>query len=157
MNCLAGVSPPGVDRTVLHQTCLSNLRHAAVELARHGITLLIEPISTRAVPGFHLTRSADALALVDEVGADNLKVQYDLYHMRLMGDDLGATIAANLGRIGHIQFADVPGRHEPGTGEIDFPVLFDLIDRLGYRGWIGAEYLPTVRTEDSLAWAKEYL
>jgi hydroxypyruvate isomerase len=102
MNCLAGVSPPGVDRTVLHQTCLSNLRHAAVELARHGITLLIEPISTRAVPGFHLTRSADALALVDEVGADNLKVQYDLYHMRLMGDDLGATIAANLGRIGHI-------------------------------------------------------
>jgi hydroxypyruvate isomerase len=102
MNCLAGVSPPGVDRTVLHQTCLSNLRPAAVELARHGITLLIEPISTRAVPGFHLTRSADALALVDEVGADNLKVQYDLYHMRLMGDDLGATIAANLGRIGHI-------------------------------------------------------
>jgi hydroxypyruvate isomerase len=157
MNCLAGVAPRDVDGARLRETYVSNLRYAAGELARHGMTLLVEPISTHAVPGFYLSRSAEAFALVDEVGADNLKVQYDLYHMRLMGDDLAATIETNLGRIGHMQFADVPGRHEPGTGEIDFPVLFDLIDRLGYRGWIGAEYLPTVRTEDSLAWAKEYL
>jgi hydroxypyruvate isomerase len=121
------------------------------------MTLLIEPISTHAVPGFFLNRSADALALIEEAGAGNLKVQYDLYHMHIMGDDLAATITANLGSIAHMQVADVPGRHEPGSGEIDFPPLFDLIDRLGYRGWIGAEYTPAGSTTDGLAWAKEYL
>jgi hydroxypyruvate isomerase len=121
------------------------------------MTLLIEPINTRAIPGFYLNKSAQALALMDEAGAANLKLQYDLFHMRIMGDDLARTLAANLARIGHMQIADVPGRHEPGTGEIDFPHLFDLIDRLGYRGWIGAEYVPTAKTEDGLAWAKKYL
>jgi len=157
MNCLAGVAPQDVDGAKLRETYVSNLRYSAGELARHGMTLLIEPISTQAVPGFYLKRSADALAIIGEVGADNLKLQYDLYHMRIMGDDLAATIEANLARIGHMQFADVPGRHEPGTGEIDFPALFDLVDRLGYRGWIGAEYVPAGKTEESLAWAKEYL
>jgi hydroxypyruvate isomerase len=157
MNCLAGIAPRDADGTRLRETYVSNLRYAAGELARHGMTLLIEPISTLAVPGFHLNRSADAFALVDEVAADNLKVQYDLYHMRVMGDDLAAAIEANLGQIGHMQLADVPGRHQPGTGEIDFDSLFKLVDRLGYHGWIGAEYLPTARTEDSLAWVKEYL
>ena len=157
MNCLAGIAPRDAEGAMLRETYLSNLRFAADELARHGMTLLIEPISTQAVPGFYLNRSADALAIIDEVGASNLKLQYDLYHMRIMGDDLAATIETNLARIGHMQFADVPGRHEPGTGEIDFPALFDLIDRLGYRGWIGAEYVPAGKTEESLAWAKEYL
>jgi hydroxypyruvate isomerase len=157
MNCLAGVAPRGADGAKLRETYVSNLRYAAEELARNGMTLLIEPISTHAVPGFYLNRSADALAIICEVGADNLKLQYDLYHMRIMGDDLAATIEANLARIGHMQLADVPGRHEPGTGEIDFPALFDLIDRLGYRGWIGAEYVPAGKTEESLAWAKNYL
>ncbi len=121
------------------------------------MTLLVEPISTLAVPEFHLNRSEDAFALLNDVGADNLKVQYDLYHMRIMGDDLAATIRANLGRIGHMQFADVPGRHEPGTGTMDFGSLFELVDSLGYDGWLGAEYTPTGRTEDSLSWAKKYL
>jgi hydroxypyruvate isomerase len=157
MNCLAGVAPRDADRAKLRETYVSNLRYAAGELARHGMTLLIEPISTQAVPGFYLNRSADALAIIDEVCANNLKLQCDLYHMRIMGDDLAATIATNLERIGHMQLADVPGRHEPGTGEIDFPALFDLVDRLGYRGWIGAEYVPAGKTEESLAWAKNYL
>ena len=157
MNCLAGVAPRDAEGAMLRETYVSNLRYSAGELARHGMTLLIEPISTQAVPDFYLNRSADALAIIDEVGASNLKLQYDLYHMRIMGDDLAATIETNLARIGHMQFADVPGRHEPGTGEIDFPALFDLIDRLGYRGWIGAEYVPAGKTEDGLAWAKEYL
>jgi hydroxypyruvate isomerase len=157
MNCLAGIAPRDADGAVLRETFVSNLRYAARELARSGMTLLVEPISTHAVPGFYLNRSAEAFALADEVGADNLKVQYDLYHMRIMGDDLAAAIEANLGRIGHMQFADVPGRHEPGTGEIEFPSLFELLDRLGYEGWIGAEYTPTGKTEDSLAWAKKYL
>jgi hydroxypyruvate isomerase len=151
MNCLAGVVPLDVDRARLRETYVSNLRYAAGELARHAMTLLVEPISTHAVPGFYLNRSADALAIIDEVGANNLKLQYDLYHMRIMGDDLAATIEANLARIGHMQLADVPGRHEPGTGEIDFPALFDLVDRLGYRGWIGAEYVPAGKTRESLA------
>jgi hydroxypyruvate isomerase len=157
MNCLAGIAPRDVDRAVLRETYVSNLRYAARELAGSGMTLLVEPISTLAVPGFYLNRSEDAFALVNDVGADNLQVQYDLYHMRIMGDDLAATIAANIGRIGHMQFADVPGRHEPGTGGIDFRSLFELVDRLGYDGWLGAEYTPTGKTQDSLAWAKDYL
>jgi hydroxypyruvate isomerase len=157
MNCLSGVAPADVDAAKLRETYVSNLRYAAKELARAGLTLLIEPISTHAVPGFYLNRSAEAFALVDEVDADNLKVQYDLYHMYIMGDDLAATLAANLNGIGHLQFADAPGRHEPGTGEIDFPSLFALLDRLGYDGWIGAEYVPAGKTVDSLAWANKYL
>jgi len=157
MNCLAGVAPPDVQVAKLHETYVWNLRYAAVELARHGMTLLVEPINTQTIPGFYLNNSAQALALMDEVGATNLKLQYDLFHMRTMGDDLAATLTANLARIGHMQVADVPGRHEPGTGEIDFPRLFDLIDRLGYKGWIGAEYAPAGKTEDGLAWVKKYL
>ena len=157
MNCLAGVPPPNVDEAKLRGTYVWNLRYAAVELARHGMTLLVEPINTRTIPGFYLNKSAQALALMDEVGAINLKLQYDLFHMRMMGDDVAGTLSGNLERIGHMQVADVPDRHEPGTGEIDFPPLFDLIDRLGYEGWIGAEYIPTGKTEDGLAWAKKYL
>src|SRR6266853_908008 len=111
----------------------------------------------RTIPGFYLNTSAQALALLDEVGAANLKLQYDLFHMRIMGDDLAKSLEANLARIGHMQVADVPDRHEPGTGEIDFPPLFDLIDRLGYKGWIGAEYIPAGKTEDGLAWVRKYL
>jgi hydroxypyruvate isomerase len=157
MNCLAGVTPPDVDGSKLRKTYVSNLRYAAGELARHGMTLLIEPINTRTIPGFYLNKSAQALAIMDEAGAANLKLQYDLFHMRVMGDHLARTIEANLARIGHMQIADVPDRHEPGTGEIDFPPLFDLIDRLGYKGWIGAEYAPKGKTVDGLAWAKKYL
>ncbi|MGB5079552.1 MAG: hydroxypyruvate isomerase [Burkholderiales bacterium] len=157
MNCLAGVAPSGLDEAELRGTYVSNLRYAAYELARHGLTLLVEPISTQTVPGFFLSRSSQALAIMDEVDAPNLKLQYDLFHAYLMGDDLAGTLTANLARIGHVQLADAPGRHEPGTGEIDFPPLFDLIDRLGYQGWIGAEYVPSGKTEDSLAWVKKYL
>jgi hydroxypyruvate isomerase len=157
MNCLAGVAPPDVDPALLHATYVSNLRYAANELALAEMTLLVEPINTRTIPGFYLNRSAQALAIMNDVDAVNLKLQYDLFHMRIMGDDLAKTIEANLGRIGHMQIADVPDRHEPGTGEIDFPPLFDLIDRLGYKGWIGAEYVPAGKTEDGLAWVKKYL
>jgi hydroxypyruvate isomerase len=157
MNCLAGVAPADVPSAALRETFVSNLRYAAGELARHGMTLLTEPVSTQAVPGFYLNASSQALALMDEADCANLKLQYDLYHMRIVGDELAKVVAANLRRIGHMQIADVPGRHEPGTGEIDFPRLFELIDRLGYRGWIGAEYTPAGRTEDGLAWVKKYL
>jgi hydroxypyruvate isomerase len=157
VNCLAGVTPPNVAEAKLHETYVWNLRYAAAELARHGMTLLVEPINTRTIPGFYLNNSAQALALMDEAGAANLKLQYDLFHMHIMGDDLGKTLQANLARIGHMQVADAPERHEPGTGVIDFPPLFDLIDRLGYKGWIGAEYVPKGKTADGLAWVRKYL
>jgi hydroxypyruvate isomerase len=157
VNCLAGVAPPNIDEAKLRETYVWNLRYAAVELARQDMTLLVEPINTRTIPGFYLNKSAQALAIMNDTGAANLELQYDLFHMRIMGDDLAKTIEANLGRIGHMQIADVPDRHEPGTGEIDFPPLFDLIDRLGYKGWIGAEYVPKGKTEDGLAWAGNYL
>jgi hydroxypyruvate isomerase len=157
INCLAGIEPAASGDPVLHGTFVSNLRHAAGELARHGITLLVEAINTRTVPGFHLRDSAQALRIIDAVGAGNLKLQYDLFHMRMMGEDLAASIETKLARIGHMQVADAPDRHEPGTGDIDFPYLFDLIDRLGYPGWIGAEYVPAGRTGDGLAWARKYL
>ncbi len=157
MNCLAGIAPPGVEEQALRETFVANVRYAAGELERAGMTLLVEPINTRTMPGFYVNRSGQALELIAESGAPNVRLQYDWFHMHIMEGRLAETIAARLERIGHMQIADVPGRHEPGTGEIDFPALFDLVDRLGYRGWIGAEYVPLKRTEDSLEWARRYL
>lgn len=157
VNCLAGVAPEGLDGAAIRETFVANLRYAAEELARHGTTLLVEPINTRTMPGFYLNGSAQALAIIDAVGAANLKLQFDCFHVQIMEGHLAQTIAKHLPRIGHIQVADAPDRHEPGTGEIDFPPLFDLLDRLGYGGWVGAEYNPAGRTEDGLSWARKYL
>ena len=157
MNCLAGLAPPDVSGAALRQTLISNLRYAAFEIGREGMTLLVEPINTRTMPGFYLHHSGQAIAIMDAVGVQNLKLQYDSFHMQIMEGDLGGTIEKILPRIGHIQVADVPGRNEPGTGEIEFASLFEQIDRLGYRGWVGAEYEPAGRTEDGLAWVRKYL
>ncbi|MGB7542823.1 MAG: hydroxypyruvate isomerase [Burkholderiales bacterium] len=157
VNCLAGLAPPDMAGATLRETFISNLRYAAFELGREGMTLLIEPINTRTVPGFYLHHSRQAIAIMDAVGVSNLKLQYDFFHMQIMEGDLGGTIEKSLPRIGHMQIADVPGRHEPGTGEIDFAFLFGHIDGLGYRGWVGVEYEPAGRTEDGLAWARKYL
>ena len=121
-----------------------------------GIRLIVEPINTRDIPGFFLNHSSQALALIERVGSDNLQLQYDIYHMQIMEGDLARTIEANLGRIAHIQIADNPGRNEPGTGEINFSYLFEHIDRIGYAGWIGAEYRPKAGTEAGLGWFREY-
>ncbi len=116
--------------------------------------LVVEPINRFDIPGFFLTHSADALAVIDETGAANLKLQYDIYHMQRMEGELAATIEKNLPRIGHIQIAGNPGRHEPDTGEIAYPFLFERLDALGYSGWVGAEYKPKGRTEDGLGWLR---
>ncbi len=156
-NCLAGLAPPGVPRAQLLETLVANLRFAAQRLAAAGLTLLLEPINPRSVPGFLLNRSREALEVIDAVGAPNLLLQYDLFHMQIAEGDLAATIERLLPRIGHMQLADVPGRHEPGTGEINFAWLLEHIDRLGYGGWIGCEYNPQGDTLEGLAWAKRYL
>ena len=156
VNCLAGIAPQGVDRTELEDVLVENLAYAAGKLKEAGIRLIVEPINTRDIPGFFLNYSSQALALIDRVGSDNLQLQYDIYHMQIMEGDLARTIEANLGRIAHIQIADNPGRSEPGTGEINFPYLFEHIDRIGYAGWIGAEYRPKAGTEAGLGWFREY-
>ncbi|CAG1015995.1 MAG: hydroxypyruvate isomerase [Rhizobiaceae bacterium] len=152
VNCIAGVAPAGVPTTVLEEIFVGNLAYAAERLGRAGIKLLIEPINTRDIPGFFLTTSGQALAIMDRVGAANLFLQYDIYHMQVMEGDLARTIEANLPRIAHIQIADNPGRHEPGTGEINFRFLFDHLDRIGYCGFVGAEYRPATTTEAGLGW-----
>jgi len=157
VNCLAGIAPAGVSAEKLQETFIGNLQFAADKLARARIRLLVEPINTRDIPGFYLSGTAQALEIMDAVVSENLWLQYDMYHMQVMEGDLATTIAKNLGRIAHLQIADNPGRHEPGTGEINYPFLFQFIDKLGYGGWIGCEYKPQTTTSAGLGWAKPYL
>jgi hydroxypyruvate isomerase len=157
VNCLAGILPPHVSAVSARDTFVQNLRYAAPRLQSAGLRLLIEPINTRDLPGFFLSGTAQAIEIIDAVGSDNLQLQYDIYHMQIMEGDVAATIERLLPRIGHMQLADVPGRHEPGTGAIDFPPLLAQIDRLGYLGWIGCEYVPAAKTADGLRWAAPYL
>jgi len=152
LNCLAGKLPAGVTREQAHTTFVANLRFAAAELKAVGLKLLIEPINTFDIPGFFLTGTVQAVAVLDEVGADNAFVQYDIYHAQRMEGELAATMTKHLARIGHIQLADNPGRHEPGTGEINYPFLFAHVDRIGYTGWIGCEYKPKAGTAEGLGW-----
>lgn len=156
LNCLAGKAPPGVDPQALRSTLVENLRYAAGELAASGLTLLVEPINTYDIPGFYLSRTRQALDILDEVGAPNAMLQYDIYHAQRTEGELAATLQAHLARIGHIQLADNPGRHEPGTGEINYAFLLAHLDRIGYSGWIGCEYKPAGRTEDGLHWRQRY-
>ena len=156
LNIVSGIAPPKLQEKTLRETFISNLRFASDELSRAGIELVIEPINTRTIPGIYVRYSGQALALIDEAAA-KAKLQYDVFHMQIMEGDLAKTIEANMARIGHMQVADVPDRHEPGTGEISYAYLFDLIDRLGYTGWIGAEYNPAHGTLAGLGWAQPYL
>jgi hydroxypyruvate isomerase len=155
LNCLAGKAPAGVDAAVLNRTLVDNLRFAAAALRQADLKLLLEPINTFDIPGFFVNRTAQALAILDEVGADNLFLQYDLYHAQRMEGELAATLEKHLARIAHVQLADNPGRHEPGTGEINYPFLFAHLDRIGYRGWVGCEYKPATTTEAGLHWRQQ--
>lgn len=154
INCLAGLAPDGADRAALLAVMERNLRFAARVLSREGIELMVEPINTRDMPGFLLNHSAETLALIDRVGEPNVKLQYDVYHMQIMEGDLARTVQRELARIGHVQIADNPGRHEPGSGEINYPFLFDWLDRIGYTGWVSAEYLPAGDTVAGLGWMR---
>jgi hydroxypyruvate isomerase len=154
LNCLAGLAP--VDREHF-DVLVANVRHAARRLDQVGIELVIEPLNTRSVPGFFLTRSSQAVDVLNAAGEANAKLQYDLFHMQIMEGDLANTLERLLGRIGHVQIADVPDRHEPGTGELNFDFLLAQLDRLGYAGWVGCEYNPRGDTLEGLTWAKPHL
>ena len=155
LNCLAGKVPAGSDIKVVNATFIENLRYAASELKKANLRLLIEPINTFDIPGFFLNTTQQAINILSEVDAENLFVQYDIYHAQRMEGELANTIEKNLAKIAHIQLADNPGRNEPGTGEIHYSYLFKLLDRLGYEGWIGCEYKPATTTEAGLGWIKQ--
>ncbi|MBB1078271.1 TIM barrel protein, partial [Rhodoferax sp. 4810] len=156
VNMLSGISPAGIDADVLNKTLVDNAAFAAGELAKNGLRLLLEPINTKDIPGFFLCGTQQALDIISATGSDNIQLQYDIYHMQIMEGDLAATMEKNLSSIGHIQLADNPGRHEPGTGEINYPFLFAHLEKIGYTGWIGCEYIPLATTTEGLGWFEPY-
>lgn len=139
-------------------TLVENIAFAADLVAPAAIDIMIEPLNTRVdVPGYFYATTDAALGIIESVGRPNVKLQYDIYHMQIMEGDLARTIERLLPHIGHLQLADNPGRHEPGTGEINYPWLLERIDALGYGGWVGCEYKPAASTVESLGWARAYL
>ncbi len=156
VNVLSGIAPKGADPDKLLQTFIDNLHFAAVKLKENGIRLVIEAINTRDIPYFFLCGTQQSLDIIAACGKANIKLQYDIYHMQIMEGDLAPTIEKNLSSIGHIQLADNPGRHEPGTGEINYPFLFNFLDNIGYKGWIGCEYIPATTTSEGLGWFEPY-
>ena len=156
VNALAGVAPPGAERHALMETFAANLAFAADAAENCGVKLVTEPINNvHDMPGFILNRTDEALQIMDRVEAENLYLQADIYHMQIMEGDLARRLEAALPRIGHIQIASNPGRHEPGEGEIDYSFLLPFLDRIGYRGWVGCEYRPLTTTEAGLSWMKQ--
>ena len=148
----------GLDSGACRETLLANVRHASDLALKDGVQILLEPINTRVdIPGYFYDNTAAAMALIAEAGRSNLRLQYDIYHMQIMEGDLARTIERLLPAIGHVQLADNPGRHEPGTGEINYPWLLARLDALGYAGFVGCEYLPANGTLEGLGWAQPYL
>jgi hydroxypyruvate isomerase len=151
-NCMAGRLPAGVPPAQAHATLVENVRFAARAFAAAGLTLCLEALNTVEVPDFLLHGSQQVAALIREVGEDNVKLQFDCYHMEIMEGGVLASLERLLPVIGHVQFADAPGRGEPGTGRVDHAALFGHLDRIGYRGWVGAEYRPSRPTPETLDW-----
>lgn len=156
VNVLSGLAAEGADPDKLNATFVDNLRFAAEELGKNNIGLVVEAINTRDIPGFFLCGTQQALDVIAATGSDNIKLQYDIYHMQIMEGDLAPTMEKHLSSIGHLQLADTPGRHEPGTGEINYPFLFSFLDKIGYSGWIGCEYIPATTTTEGLSWFEPY-
>ena len=152
INCIAGKAPVGADHAALRETLLANLGFAATELQSAGLTLLLEPINDVDAPGFFVPTAAAGAALLAALGADNAGLQYDIYHAAMMGDDPVAGLGRFASVIRHVQFADAPGRHEPGTGSVAIASCFAQLDALGYAGWTAAEYRPSKATIETLAW-----
>jgi 2-dehydrotetronate isomerase len=157
LHVMAGLIRPDQDRTAHRAVYVRNLARAASAAASAGITVVIEPINTRDIPGFFLNRQDEAQAICAEVGAANLKVQFDCYHCQIVEGDIAVKLERDMAGIGHIQIAGVPDRHEPNLGELNYPYLFDRIDALGYAGWVGCEYRPKAGTRAGLGWAQAYL
>jgi hydroxypyruvate isomerase len=157
VHSMAGIVPAGADPAAVEATYIGNLRYAAGKLAAHGITLLIEAINTRDMPGFYLNTQAQSYAVCAAVNAPNIRMQMDLYHMQIMEGDLTMKLRKYVPHCGHIQVASVPDRHEPDDGEVDYAYLFGVLEEMGYDGWIGCEYRPAGKTVDGLGWFRAAL
>ena len=154
IHAMSGLVPDGGDRDAFRATLVGNLRRAAPVAAARGRTLIIEPINTRDIPGYFLNYQAQARSIIEEVGADNVRLQFDLYHCQIMEGDLAVHMRTYRDLIAHMQIAGTPGRHEPDCGEVHYPFLFDLMDELEYDGWVGCEYHPRGDTAAGLGWMK---
>lgn len=152
LHAMAGIPPATADRAACRETLIANLRYAAEQLATHGITLLLEAINSRDMPGFFVNTQAESFDIVSTVGAPNLKMQMDLYHMQVMEGDLAKKLEKYASLCGHIQIAGAPERNEPDTGEIRYEYLYKKLDAMGYAGWLGCEYRPAAKTVDGLGW-----
>ncbi|MEO8410653.1 MAG: 2-oxo-tetronate isomerase, partial [Propionivibrio sp.] len=155
LHAMAGLLPAGADRETHHATYVDNIWYAAKKVGKYGLTLVIEPINTRDIPGYFLNSQAEGHAICKEIGEPNLKVQMDFYHCQIVEGDLSATFMNNFAGIGHVQIASVPARQEPDEGEVNYRHIFRLLDEMGYAGWVGCEYRPRGKTEDGLVWLKD--
>ncbi|MFO1196297.1 MAG: 2-oxo-tetronate isomerase [Burkholderiaceae bacterium] len=157
VHVMAGLLARESERTAQREVYVSNIAWAAARMAGHGLTLLMEPINTRDIPGYLLNTQADAHAIRERIAAPNVKVQMDLYHCQVVEGDLATRIRRHVADVGHVQIAGVPHRHEPDLGEVNFPFLFELLDELGYAGWIGCEYRPRAGTSAGLGWIRPWV
>jgi hydroxypyruvate isomerase len=156
IHLMAGVQPQSIAKEECLGTYKANLRIAADACGRADKLALIEPINTRDIPGYLVNTPAEAARIIDEIGSPNLKLQFDFYHAQIMAGDLAKSFERFLPQVAHVQIASVPERQEPDRGEVNFPYLFDFLDRVGFSGWVGCEYFPAGRTEDGLGWALRY-
>ena len=156
LHIMAGLKPEGVAHDTLTAVYGANLAYAAEECAKVGVKPIIEPINHRDIPGFFLNTTDQAAAIIAAVGPEKLGMQFDLYHCQITEGDVVKRVEKHLPLIAHMQVADTPGRHEPGTGEVNWPFVFKTIDALGFRGWIGCEYRPAGDTLAGLSWFAPY-
>ena len=156
LHIMAGLKPEGVAHDTLTAVYGANLAYAAEECAKAGVKPIIEPINHRDIPGFFLNTTDQAAAIIAAIGPEKLGLQFDLYHCQITEGDVVKRVEKHLPLIAHMQVADTPGRHEPGTGEVNWPFVFKTIDALGFRGWIGCEYRPAGDTVAGLAWRKRF-
>ena len=156
LHIMAGLKPEGVAHDTLTAVYGANLAYAAEECAKAGVKPIIEPINHRDIPGFFLNTTDQAAAIIAAVGPEKLGMQFDLYHCQITEGDVVKRVEKHLPLIAHMQVADTPGRHEPGTGEVNWPFVFKTIDALGFRGWIGCEYRPAGETLAGLSWFAPY-
>ncbi len=154
LNTVIGQKVEGLEASAQVECAIENLSWALPQAQSAGITLLIEPLNPTDFPNYFVHTTRQAMNVIQAVNHPNLKLQYDVYHAQMTEGNLINTLTACFERLGHIQIADVPGRHQPGTGEINFPTVFDALEKLGYEGFIGLEYKPQGETDESLKWMK---
>lgn len=156
LHAMAGVVPRGADVAQCRQVLIENLKYAAEKVAEHDITMLLEAINTRDIPGFVVSIQSDSFSICEAVGMPNMKMQMDLYHMQVMEGDLATKLKRFAARCGHVQIAGSPERNEPDTGEVRYEYLFRLLDEIQYEGWVGCEYRPAARTVDGMGWMRSF-